>query len=336
LTVAAMPQDAEISNGSPLVPKEFSNMSPCNKCAYCAIISFVVAAIMTPVGILVIAPKVAQNILDNTVISLSNTTLTPCNTPNSLVTNHAILDVPSMGLSSTLHPYTQSLYTTMCPGSIGGWNCGSNATKVLLGTYESPELSLSSGKNTRVFGVGMRLHPYNSTGSNQVISGFILPMFVSGPSFDGERVRLILESTDMSISVLGVKLNGLTMQKVLTCTKGGAFGTPAGGTNETDIANEVCHPDNLNFKPVDQNTGYTMVCVAGDSEPLIIPTTTPTTTLKPAPTPAPPTTKAPTTKAPTTKAPTTKAPTTVPTKAPTTAAPTAAPTSSAAKKNVVV
>lgn len=240
-----------------------AEMTPCGKsCLACSICGVVVATVMAPIGIFVIGPKVAQHILDTTDISVPNVTMNPCSTLFSLVTNQAIMDASSMWLSSTLHPYNQSLYTTTCldqsqhpPTMTGGWNCN-NATETLLGTYESPALELSSGKNLVNITVGMKL-----TDASTIINGFVVPLFLYK-----KRARLILEAKDISISVLGIKISGLTMHKVVTCSQ-------VAMTPPFPIPNSVCHPDQLNHT-VDSNNGYTLSCVSDGTEPLNPPTTT--------------------------------------------------------------
>lgn len=276
VTVVAMPNSHEISD--PLNPSASSGgacakMSPCGKsCIACSICAVVVGAIMAPIGILVIGPAIAQGILDKTVITLPNSTMNPCTGLFALVSNNAILDVPSMGLPSTLLTFNQSLYTTTCldetqqpPAMNGGWNC-KNASKTLLGTYMSPSMDLVSGKNTKNFSVGMDL----ST-STIIVSGFVVPLFLANAG-----ARMILEAT-VSISVFGIKFHGLKMNNVLTCHKGkDALG---GFTPPYPIPNSVCYPQ-LNHsasvkQPVDNNPGYFMSCVAGESSLDPPPTTTP-------------------------------------------------------------
>lgn len=263
-------------------PRACAKMSPCAKsCMICSIICVVVAAIMAPIGIFVIGPSIAQHILDTTDISMPNATLNPCDTLAVWANIHAIFEASTMGLSATLNPYNQSLSTTTCldesqdpPAMNGGWNCN-NATKTLVGTYESPTLELSSGKNHVNLSIGVKLNSLNV-----LFNGIVVPAFI-----DSKKVRLILEAKDISIQVLGITLSGLTMNKVVTCSQGTVDGGQGKGqTADVNIPNSVCHPDKPN-STLDDNPGYTMICVSGDTEPLntatTITTTITTTTVAP-------------------------------------------------------
>lgn len=227
----------------------WSKQSKCCKCCIgCSICSIITAAVLIPILICVVAPKVAQTILDNTVVSLPNTTLNACSGLRSWVENEAILDIPGPLIgSSTIHPYTQEIWTLVCgegPNAKGGFACD-NPTEALVGTYLAPEMSVSQGKNHKNFSVGMAVNS-----SNVVIIGLIYPAF-----FEKHKVPLILKARDITITVAGLSFHGLTMHNEVTCI--GAKQLPA-----VDIPNYACYPDDANHTQFN-GEGYYLSCVAG-------------------------------------------------------------------------
>merc|ERR1712054_388947 len=141
----------------------------------------------------VVAPTVAQFILDQTDIALPNMTQGGCSTLHAYVINTAAIKVPAPLIgSATLHSYTQEVYTTVCgegDNQQGGWACD-NATEALVGRYVQPEMTISQGSNTKDFAVRLDLNS-----SAIVFSGIIFPTFLNH-----HKARLILKAKDMSIS----------------------------------------------------------------------------------------------------------------------------------------
>jgi len=231
----------------------------------CCVCSVIVVSAMVPVGVFVIAPKVAQSIMDKTIINLPNSTMNPCTSSlESWIHNNAVITLnapfPIMP-TTTLHSFKQVLHTTTCNVSgqvVGGAECGSKAAPNLLGTYTSPEMKLNKGDNTNNFTVSMDLKD-----PAVITQGFILPMLT--PVFSGApggKARLILSAEDVTISLLGVKIRGLKLHNELTCT--GSQILPA-------VDNPICaKPENA--------AGYMMSCVAGDLSLTTTSTTAPTTT----------------------------------------------------------
>jgi hypothetical protein len=220
-----------------------------------------------PVGVLVVGPMIAQKILDATIISLPNSTVSPCETLESWVQNNAEINVPFF-LPSTLLPYKQVLSTTTCGTGFsmaGGYSCNDPNVSV-LGSYDSPALHLSGGANTKNFSARMDL-----TSMSTIINGFVVPMFL--PTH-GNKARLILTAENVTISVLGIKMKGLTMHNELTCTGQEIL-------EAQDIPNYVCHPKQPNSSLYNAN-GYYMSCVSGAFSLVTTTTTTlytePTTT----------------------------------------------------------
>jgi len=258
---------AEAASNAPLVRQQpggcWSRLGKTSKiCIGCSVCTVVIAAVLIPVGLLVIAPKLAQHILDTSVISLPNATMNPCNTLEAWFQNQVGITL-SAPLSSTLHAYTQSVSTTTCgSGSTlqGGYACA-DPNVTLLGTYTAPAMELSNGVNNKEFGVRMDIENLNT-----ILSGFMLPMFL--PTH-GNKARMILDAQDVAISVLGIKMTGLTMHKELTCT-GEKIMDPVA------IPNWVCYPKQPSHAGYTAS-GYYMSCVSGDLS-LTTSTTTITTT----------------------------------------------------------
>merc|ERR1711939_20475 len=115
-----------------------------------------------PVGVFVVAPKIGQHILDQTLIAVPNMTQASCvgqssgSADSAWIINDARITIPKlfglpMQLPTTIESYTQEVYTTACAtkeGMKGGWVCAgtSNEKEVLMGTYTSPEMALHMGK----------------------------------------------------------------------------------------------------------------------------------------------------------------------------------------------
>jgi len=220
-------------------------MSAGKWCTLCAIAS-VVAMVSIPVGVLVVGPMVAQKILDGTTISLPNSTVSACATLEAWVQNNATINVPFF-LPSTLLTYKQDLYI-----QCGGAAC-TNPNVTFLGSYDSPVMHLSGGESSHDFAARMDLKDLSV-----IMNEFLVPVFYSG-----EKIHLILDAKDVTISVLGISLKGLSMHKELTCsmqTQGPAVLGP------WYIPNKACYPDKPDAEPY-SGMGYSMSCVSG-AQPL--------------------------------------------------------------------
>jgi len=252
MTNLATPKDSGKDGG--LWAKKVCCMSAGKWCTLCAIAS-VVVMVSFPVGVLVVGPMIAQKILDATIINLPNSTVSPCLTPRVWVQNTAKINVPFF-LPSTLLQYKQVLSTTMCNGGTeGGYACA-NPTVVEMGSYVSPLMHLSGGESTQIFESTMDLPKDNPFAA---VIGLVAPLFAS-PGVGDKKIHLILSAKDVTISVLGIKLKGLTMHNELTCTGEKVYHKNDGGQA---IPNEICHPKQLDYTPLDKQKGYMMSCVAG-------------------------------------------------------------------------
>jgi len=261
------PKDSGKDGG--LWAKKVCCMSAGKWCTLCAVAS-VVVMVSIPVGVLVVGPMIAQKILDGTVISLPNSTVSSCTTPKAWVQNTAKINVPFF-LPSTLLSYTQVLSTTMCSSSTAGYACDHpNVTK--MGSYVSPVMHLSGGESIQTFDSTLDV-----ADTSVVLNGFVNPLFLDKIlSGANHSIRMILSAEDVTISVLGIKLKGLKMHKELTC-KGEKL---LHMLDPQPIPNKVCYPgQNRTGFEQDTSAGYYMSCVAGALPIEETPTTTPAPTM---------------------------------------------------------
>jgi hypothetical protein len=242
-----------------------SKIGQCGKCCVACSIGALVGAAIVPIIIFVIAPRAAQHILDTTAVSL-NSTLSACDTLESwiahggdtLVQNSIALNLPGP-LSSTVHSYKQRLYTTTCGTGMdmqGGYAC-ENPNVTYLGSYTAPEMHLSNGRNLVSFSGRMHI-PEPTT----MLMAFVIPLFVP---LHSNKARMILEAEDVTVTALGLKIGGLKMRSVLTCT-GQLVLAPR------DIPNSACYPNKPDHEPHTAN-GFYMSCEFGALS-LTPPTTT--------------------------------------------------------------
>lgn len=242
------------------------NLSPCAKgCIVCSVCSVVVLAVMIPVGIFVIGPKVAQHVLDTSTVALPNLTQAACPENYTWLFNHAQIHVPSIGpisASSTIEAFTQEVWTTSCEQNgmiVAGALCGENATETRMGVYKSPEMTVSPGDNFNNFTVVM------DSNASLILSAWVVPLWLSQ-----EKTRLILKASDVSVKVMGLTFKGLTMRNELTCT--GVVGSPS-----ITIPDSVCYPKDPSHDPY-QTQEYTAICVSGVEDIATTTTTTPEAT----------------------------------------------------------
>jgi hypothetical protein len=257
-------------------------------------------AIMVPVSIFVIAPKVAQHAMTNTVVSIPNLTQAACSANYSKLWNHAVLNVPAIGpisLTTTIMEYTQEVYTTTCwdhemGGITGGCHCDNpNLTK--LGSYTSPEMTVEPGDNHKEFTVIMTSTPEDFMNIGPGWTFYLwFPMYLPAPVGN-----LILKASNVSVKVMGMTFKGLTMQQEVTCYNPTEYNQttypepiPIHFPETVSLPNSVCHPDDPKHSE-DQSPKLTAVCKPGKRQIHPCPTTTTTTPPPtPTPTPAPPTT----------------------------------------------
>jgi len=183
-------------------------MNPAAKCCLgCLCVSVLVLAVLVPVGIFVIAPKMAQGNLNSAHLSIPNATLLPCTTSfvESIITMDLDNDAP---VGATLHAFNTTLSTYMCPGNTGGNECAmENTTEVVLGSYMSPAATLKHGTNQIQQTVSMQVGDVST-----LLTGFVLPLVMD------KKVLLVVTAHDVSMSILGIHVGKLSLRKELTCT----------------------------------------------------------------------------------------------------------------------
>jgi len=212
----------------------------------------VIGAVVAVVAIVVITPAVSQSILDKTEISLPNMTFGLCNNKNLLAINHAEINIggpPLLGLSVELQPYKQEIYTTLCGKKgerSGGWNCGENATRSKLGTYESPKMQLYHGKNAKTFSVAMHMEDLETS-----TAGLIVPTFL-----EQQKAHIILNAPDLAIKFGFLTITGLHMNDIYATCSGVEM------LEEQEVPNWVCNADDLDAEPT-RNQYYVMKCDGG-------------------------------------------------------------------------
>jgi len=233
--------------------------------AVCGICSVVIAAVMVPFSIFVIAPHVVQKILDTTEISLSNMTQLACGVnPYVQLFNAVEIKVPSIGPikpAAHLASWTQETWTTGCSAVEwgqytvkGGWDCADNETEELqLGHYEMQALTLNTGAVNQVNFTAV-LEANQTVAMNAWTLAFVL-----NPA---HKARLILIAKDVQVTSMGFTFKGLTMRNELTCTAVCTADCPS-----RTIPNEVCFPDLNDTAATSQNPdsspAYQMVCESG-------------------------------------------------------------------------
>lgn len=236
-------------------------------CIFCGVFSAVTAAVMIPFSIFVVAPHVAQHILDGTAIALPNLTQLACagGPPPSTSKNHTQLfnavelKVPGFGpikLGTTILPFTQEVYTTGCidpmMGLTGGYACD-NPTEYKIGSYASPLMQVNTDTTNFV-----NFSAVLSDNATVALNVWTLA-FSLNPV---RKARLILKAHDVSVKVMGVTMNGLTLHNELTCTAhcpASAWGLDC---PSKPISNSVCYPDDPEHQP-DSSPALHVVCESG-------------------------------------------------------------------------
>jgi len=208
-----------------------------------------------PIGYFVVAPKIGQHILDQTLVAVPNMTQASCvgqasgSADSAWIINDARITIPKLfglpiQLPTTIESYTQEVYTTACDtkeGMVGGWVCAGtpHENEVLMGTYTSPEMALHMGKeNVKKFS------PQHGLKANFTVltAAWVNPVFFG--SNPVQKARLILKATDVTVKVMGfLKIKGLSMRNEMTCT-----GAPM-MTGFGNIPNDVCYPHRPHHTP---------------------------------------------------------------------------------------
>jgi len=164
-------------------------------------------AVAIPLTIFVIMPAMAQQAVNWTVLTITNSTMLPCLTPHVQLINQLSLHSSSI-FSATVHPFNMTLSTYVCDGGQPGTLCD-NSTQTVMGTYWSPEMHMNKGTN--IMAQTVNLYVSNMT---ILLTAFTLPL-ISTPS---KPALLSVYSNDVSVSVFGIKLSKLKLRYDMTCT----------------------------------------------------------------------------------------------------------------------
>lgn len=164
-------------------------------CLGCCVGAVITVAIIVPIAIFVIMPKIAQGTLNNTLVTLKNSTMFPCSTMihDGELVNSIEFTVPGL-FKATLHSVKQTLL-------VNGKT---------LGSYDAPEMAASPGTNHVNFTTVMTIP--NST---FLINDFLFPMFL----VPNGTQDMIITAEDVHMTVFGITMSGLKMHNEVTCEK---------------------------------------------------------------------------------------------------------------------
>jgi hypothetical protein len=152
-------------------------------------------------------PAMAQQAVNWTVLTITNSTMLPCDSASPHVELINTLSLQSSSIfSATVHPFNMTLSTYVCDDGSSGLMCD-NSTEAVMGYYWSPEMHMSKGRNSIDQTVNMYVHNRNA-----LTVAFTLPLLSS------QNALLSVYSNDISVSVFGIKLSKLKLRYDMTCT----------------------------------------------------------------------------------------------------------------------
>jgi len=201
--------------GSPNGPhaklgKSFKMSCRAKICICCCASTVVLLGVTIPVGLFVIAPMVAQHILDSSEFNLRNSTMRTCASLHAEGINTVSISNPGM-FSTTVHPFQNKMIARGC--NVSGewkseWSC-EKPESVELGYFTSPDMHLKPGANNVTFAVRINLHD-----ATMLTNLFVVPLF-----FEDSNATMTIEGEGVSLTALGLSLNDLHMRKTMTCRK---------------------------------------------------------------------------------------------------------------------
>merc|ERR1711957_934915 len=126
-------------------------MGACLCCVACGCCTVLVLAVMIPLGIFVIGPKMAQHMMDNTVVTLHNSSVVPKGGADL-----AIGQLANMYVNSTINtpgPFslTTEAYTATLSANVVTSAFNTTDKFVELGTFVFPSMHLDKGNNQEIF-----------------------------------------------------------------------------------------------------------------------------------------------------------------------------------------
>jgi hypothetical protein len=184
----------------------------------------VLLLVMIPVTIFVIAPRMAQGILDDSTMNITNSTLLPCF--NATYEGIIAIEIKAkMPFGARLEPARTTLNYF-------------SPNETLLASYTSPSASVQNGDNHIHQDVRMEF------ASADGALNFLLLLFGHQPA--GLRIRM--ESVD--IKMFGVTLKGLSLKKDVHCR----------GLGNIQIESARGSPNICGGAPQSGLTGFMMAC----------------------------------------------------------------------------
>jgi len=165
--------------------------------------------VILPVAYFFVAPAIAQHLFDAAMLMIANSTMLPCDGgPHVELINNATLATWTP-FPALLHGYNTSVSTYSCAnGTLGGYACD-NSTETLLGYYPAPPVHMWHGYNPVIQDAKLDL-----VDVDLLLMTFVLPLM----STPHHQVRLVLETTDATISVFGIPIKNLKFRKEMTCS----------------------------------------------------------------------------------------------------------------------
>lgn len=199
-------------------------------------------------------PKIVQTVLSTSQLKITNNTIMPCTRTSQLaLDNTGFLRVNSP-VATTVHEYTTDLSAWVCPDNTPAYTCAEDSrTKVILGSFVAPEMEAKGGWNDLSQHVVMQLHDDQTL---WVLMTAVLSATLTVPS---HPILMTIESSDVSVSVLGRKLTGLTMKFDLTCT---FVSQPIPGYGD----DEQCPGDSEDDREPVNGLAQTLSCTQGFNE----------------------------------------------------------------------
>jgi hypothetical protein len=202
--------------------------------------------------------SVVQHILDDTAITLGNTTVWPCFGLAAEINNdmqiHVPPGIPTFGLVGIeLDSFNMSLLASSCDGT--------KCSDVSIAHFLTPVTHLKLGDNKATWDIGATL--FDAT---TLLNDFILPMF-----FEAKTVDLKLSGQDVALGLHFfhgkrelISLKRLKLEKTLSCSML-AIG------DSKDISDKFCHSKAATKgRRLDSGTGYSMKCVPKKSSALVV------------------------------------------------------------------
>jgi len=174
--------------------------------------------VMTPVGIFVILPVVAQHQLHDSVLGLSNSTMLPCDSFTTEPYEAQVINMVQMDSTApvdvVVHDFEAIFTAYVCNDGFDDCVNPNNATQ--LGVAKMPKMTLHHGSNAIAATTTLAI----TCDSAVLLGGIIMPLLSEKP------VKMTLSAESVTASVLGLKIKKLKFSKDLNCTYIGQPASP--------------------------------------------------------------------------------------------------------------